>query len=60
MTTSGPAYAVTCYTCQTKVWEGDTPPANGQTLLTTWANANCKRKDCRSTTAAIAKGLLNG
>lgn len=55
-----PAHAVTCYTCTVKVWEGDDPPADGQAILTTWANKNCKRKDCRSTTQARARGLYNG
>lgn len=54
-----PAHAVTCYTCHQKVWEGDDPPADGQKILTKWADKNCKRSDCKSTTAAVKRGLSN-
>lgn len=57
MTTPAPAYAVTCYTCIRKIWEGDTQPPDGTAILTAWANANCKRSDCRATTKALNKGL---
>lgn len=32
-------YAVVCRTCQHNVYEGDTQPADGQVLLTTYADS---------------------
>lgn len=54
-------YAVTCYTCRTKIWEGDEPPADGQVLLTEYADktpgTECPSKvaDCPHKTAAVAE-----
>lgn len=35
-----PDYAVTCRTCYVTVWEGDTAPADGQLLLTEYAESS--------------------
>lgn len=52
-TVTGPDYAVTCYTCLTKVWEGNDPPADGQVVLTAHADKTCRREECPHRTTAI-------
>lgn len=60
MTDVAPAYAVTCYTCFVKIWEGDTPPIDGQVALTTYADSTpgtaCPSKiaNCPNKTAVVA------
>lgn len=55
-----PTHAVTCYTCLIKVWEGVDPPADGQIVLTEYADSTpgpeCPSKvaNCPHKTAARA------
>jgi hypothetical protein len=55
----GKPYAVTCQACLVKVWEGDVPPADGQVLLTNYAESTpgnaCPSKvaGCPNKTAAV-------
>lgn len=54
-----PAYVVHCYTCLIRIYEGDTPPDDGQVLLTAYADSTpgtaCPSKvdRCPHKTAAI-------
>jgi hypothetical protein len=34
-----PAFSVTCRTCYRMMWQGDVAPADGQTLLTAYADS---------------------
>jgi hypothetical protein len=59
----GPAYSVTCYTCYHKIWDGDTAPADGQQILTTYAEQTpgpCPSgvAACPHKTSAIAAASL--
>jgi len=62
--TLGPAYAVTCHTCYRKIWEGDIAPADGQPILTAYAEqaagTACPSKvdPCPHKTAEVAKRAL--
>ena len=49
-------YAVSCYTCVTTVWEGDTAPTDGQPILTTYANQSCTRPDCPHRSGSTPEG----
>jgi hypothetical protein len=59
----GTACAVNCYTCHVNVWQGDVSPADGQVLLTAYADsaagAACPSKvdPCPNKTAEVAKRL---
>lgn len=47
-------YQVRCWTCGTQVYSGDTAPADGQVLLTQFADASCPQGGigCPHTTTA--------
>jgi hypothetical protein len=57
----GTACAVNCYTCHVNVWQGDVSPADGQVLLTAYADSVtgtvCPSKvdPCPNKAAAIAQ-----
>jgi hypothetical protein len=56
----GTAYAVNCYTCRVNVWQGDIAPADGQVLLSAFADSvtgtACPSKvdPCPNKTLAVA------
>jgi hypothetical protein len=59
----GAAYAVTCQTCKVQVWQGDIPPADGQVLVTAYADSvpgtACPSKvdPCPNKSAAVAAAV---
>lgn len=50
----GPGFVVRCWTCGSLAYQGDELPADGQPLLTAFADSQCPRGgvDCPHTTAA--------
>lgn len=49
----GAAHVVSCRKCAAIVYGADTPPADGQLLLTRYADPNCKEADCPHKTVQI-------
>lgn len=49
-------YSVSCQTCATLVWHGDTLVTdNGQDLLSAYAESTCTISDCPHTPEALAR-----
>jgi hypothetical protein len=53
------ACSVSCQTCGAGVWQGNDPPADGQPLLTEYADLECRRADCPHRTATRQAAELN-
>lgn len=57
----GTSFAVICHTCGVNVWQGNDPPADGQVLLTAFADSIPRpacpsgRVDCPHKAVEVAK-----